>query len=600
MSWYNEQQSQSVGRYYDLAARILFHDLDGWSEPINTPADDFRDSRTYNEMSYAKAEFLYFQLRYVVGEDAMRAILREYYRRWRLKHVTPAELQEVAEEVSGLDLGWFFDQWLNQTPYFDYAVGDVNRRQLPNGTWETAVTVKRKGDGWMPVEIGDRRRPVLYARTVGAALEETVTFRTPERPGRLLLDPRGVSHDWNFTNNRETGLIDFGDALVRLDTFFREPAARDRRVVSIAPTLWWNDASDATVGVRYRDNYLGRYDRRTLWLSRGVSGVEQVTDGALDFYFAWDNPLFLRGPRASQSLELWSQDGTVGARLQFSKEHRRSQTTANWRHSGWLAQWIATRQTNFLDPSLWENAGTAELGRFDDWNFDAWAGRWRVRLDYRAGATYTRGGSRTRDPKPFGRMTGSGSVRKPVLGFVVGARAFGGVYLANEPPPIQRAIPVHGADPYQTLGNPFLRTEGALLVQDNIKYHAPGNGNLRAYRPGLGGRWILAGTLELEKSIVRRSSGVIRSGSLVAFGDAAVVDTLAVPSLVNSSFAGIGFKPMSDAGIGARVGLRVGDISFPLRVEFPIWVSDPLFTNENVPGRARWRFRWVIGLQPTF
>ena len=57
---------------------------------------------------------------------------------------------------------------------------------------------------------------------------------------------------------------------------------------------------------------------------------------------------------------------------------------------------------------------------------------------------------------------------------------------------------------------------------------------------------------------------------------------------------------MSDMGIGVRVSLRVGDVSFPLRVEFPVWVSDPLFTIEDVPGRTRWRFRWVIGLQPTF
>ncbi|MCH7717103.1 MAG: M1 family metallopeptidase [Gemmatimonadetes bacterium] len=594
-AWWGEEQTPGSDAYASLAASILQFDLDGWSEPINRRGEDFRDFATYGVMTYSKAQLFYFQLRYVLGRAVMRAVLREYYDRWKLKHVTPDALRDVAEDVSGMELGWLFDQWLNQTPLIDFAIGTVERRELPDGSWETSVEVLRKGDGWMPVEIGERDRPVIYARSTGLDRTETVTFRTAEKPGRLMLDPRVRSHDWNFTNNREAGLFDLADARYRLDTFVEEPAARDRRVLSIAPTLWWNDASDATVGVRVRQNYLGRFDKRTWWVGRGVSGVAQTTEGPLDFSFSWENPIFLRSDRASQLLEGWSRDGTVGARARFSRERRSSFTSPSRHRVGWMAQWVATRQTDFLDPALWDNGGTVELGRLDDWNLGALGARWKASADARAGVTYSRVGGRTGNAKPFLRVTATGSSRRPLGAFVLGTRFFAGAYVADDLPALQRAIPLNGADPYQTLENPFVRTQGALLVQEDLQYHSPGNGNLRGFRRGLGGRWVLAANIELERYLFRRPSGVVRSVAVVGFADGALVDTVAV-----RTFSGTAIKAVSDGGMGVRIGLHVGDLTFPLRIEFPFIVSDPRESYETIPGDNRLGFRWLISLQPIF
>ena len=79
------------------------------------------------------------------------------------------------------------------------------------------------------------------------------------------------------------------------------------------------------------------------------------------------------------------------------------------------------------------------------------------------------------------------------------------------------------------------------------------------------------------------------------FGDAALVDSLGVRSV-----GGNAFTPVSDAGVGIRVGLHVGDLSFPFRLEFPLFVSEPLLAHENVPNQERLGFRWLISLQPIF
>src|SRR6266567_662002 len=68
----------------------------------------------------------------------------------------------------------------------------------------------------LPVAIGDG--DTIYARGTGEPAEEQVAFVTAARPGRLMLDPRGRTHDYNLLNNRERrALVGRGAWSVRLD-----------------------------------------------------------------------------------------------------------------------------------------------------------------------------------------------------------------------------------------------------------------------------------------------------------------------------------------------------------------------------------------------
>ncbi|MGH7671264.1 MAG: M1 family metallopeptidase, partial [Gemmatimonadales bacterium] len=183
--WFFESRGQGPA-YPGLDADILFWDVDRWSEPVSMVSERYRDFSTYNTMIYTKAQLFYEQLRYVVGDGAMRRILRTYYARWKLKHVDEDAFRTVAEEVSGMDLRWLFGQWLHGTPLIDYRLKRVERRRLAEGRWLTAATIERLGDGWMPVEIGDR--DTVYARATGQPEVERVEFVTAGKPGRLALD----------------------------------------------------------------------------------------------------------------------------------------------------------------------------------------------------------------------------------------------------------------------------------------------------------------------------------------------------------------------------------------------------------------------------
>jgi len=178
-------------------------------------------------VSYDKTALWLRTLELHLGWDTLRAILAEFFTRYRFAHPRPEDFFAVAEEVSGQDLSWFFDQVYNDSVVFDYAVESVS--SLPaaprgwvesNGALElqerkpsageqgaiqrTEVVVRRLGGGVFPVDV-------LLAFDDGYEQRETWDGRehwkriVVERPARLkhaIVDPDGkLALDAQRTNN---------------------------------------------------------------------------------------------------------------------------------------------------------------------------------------------------------------------------------------------------------------------------------------------------------------------------------------------------------------------------------------------------------------
>src|SRR5205823_12118399 len=61
----------------------------------------------------------------VLGRDRFERALREYVRRWSLRHPQPADFFRTIENVSGRDLDWFWRGWVYTTARLDQAVDSV-------------------------------------------------------------------------------------------------------------------------------------------------------------------------------------------------------------------------------------------------------------------------------------------------------------------------------------------------------------------------------------------------------------------------------------------------------------------------------------------
>ncbi len=611
-SWFGEAAGRSGG-YQGLEAQILNFDLQGISEPVSLVSESYRDFVTYNIMIYSRGELFYQQLRYIVGDDVMRRILRTYYDRWKLKHVDEDAFQAVAEEVSGRDLSTFFAQWLHDVVLYDYALGRVQRTHAADGQWHTRVEVVRKAPGRIPVEVAAiAGKDTAVVRAQGLADREWVELVTAAKPTQVVIDPRVRTHDWNMLNN--THPLGFGPLAllgggqrapeIYLDTYFSQRARRDRKTIGVAPTLWYNDVGGLTFGLRSRENYLGRYELNRLQLSQGTGAA---TPAALpnrhdfDFDVRLQNPVKLRAQGVSQTLDLFKVEGRTGARVAVDKVHRDHLTFGATHTGGASISWVSTQHLAYLDPGAWENAGVIEAeihhgisGRRGGWMLSA-------RSSVGGGLSYANPGTgvltRQRyDVQGYFRGTLEAVARRTIgRKLNLGLRFYGGAALARDSVVRQRRIFLGGADPYEQLHNPFTRSTGSLFRRDNIQYQVPGGADLRGFGPSVSALSALALNVDIERTVLSRPrAGLFRQVGLAAFGDVALADGdfSALPGGTSHRLGG-------DAGVGIRAQHRIGQTTFVTRVDMPLYVSIDYLAHDLAPGK-RFHWRWTFSFLPPF
>ena len=127
--------------YYNIANS-------GQEEPLSTHADHFHTNFAYSAGAYGKGAVSVAQLEYLVGKKKQKEGLLAYFDKWKFKHPDLIDFTRVMERVSGLELDWYFDDWVGTTNTIDYGIQDV----IINGK-TTKVQFERVGEMPMPLDI---------------------------------------------------------------------------------------------------------------------------------------------------------------------------------------------------------------------------------------------------------------------------------------------------------------------------------------------------------------------------------------------------------------------------------------------------------------
>lgn len=123
--------------YYKLA-------LSGKEEPMSLLADYYKTNYAYSNQAYNKGQVLAQQLGYIIGQENLDKTFIKFYELWKFKHPTPNDFKRVAEEISGINLKWYFNIFVNTTRTIDYAVESVT---------ETNIQLLNKGELAMPIDL---------------------------------------------------------------------------------------------------------------------------------------------------------------------------------------------------------------------------------------------------------------------------------------------------------------------------------------------------------------------------------------------------------------------------------------------------------------
>ncbi|HVT86227.1 MAG TPA: M1 family metallopeptidase [Chitinophagaceae bacterium] len=120
----------------------------GKEEPLTTHADHYNTNFAYNSAVYNKGEIFLEQLGYITGDSVRDKILLDYYWKWRFKHPNGSDFIRIAEKVSGLQLDWYKEYWINSTKTIDYSIDS-----LWQDGGKTKIRLKRIGLMPMPIDF---------------------------------------------------------------------------------------------------------------------------------------------------------------------------------------------------------------------------------------------------------------------------------------------------------------------------------------------------------------------------------------------------------------------------------------------------------------
>ena len=153
---------------------------------------------------YQKPALMMQMLRYeVLGKDRFDPAFRAYIRAWAFKHPTPSDFFRMMRDESGMELDWFWRDWIFTTARLDQAVDSVAR--AADGT--TSVYLSNRGTMVMPATLAitftDGSTQEVKLPIEMWNLSDRFTYRVPgaKMVQRVVVDPRSALPDIDRGNN---------------------------------------------------------------------------------------------------------------------------------------------------------------------------------------------------------------------------------------------------------------------------------------------------------------------------------------------------------------------------------------------------------------
>ncbi|NJD55437.1 MAG: PDZ domain-containing protein [Nitrospirae bacterium] len=161
-----------------------------------TPESDFslrefssRSDKATASVGYGKTAMVFHMLRQELGPDIFARALREFYAKNRFSRASWQDIQKACEAVSGMDLGWFFRQWVDGKGTLDFRVTDAAvRYEGPVARVYFSVKQRERKDRFLlPVILKTDKGEMQKVFRIEKE-SESLEIETAENPQELIVD----------------------------------------------------------------------------------------------------------------------------------------------------------------------------------------------------------------------------------------------------------------------------------------------------------------------------------------------------------------------------------------------------------------------------
>jgi aminopeptidase N len=603
--------------------------------PLNTHSDDFnggiRHGGGYGQV-YTKTAAMLKNLEYVLGRSFFDKAMQHYFKQWKFCHPYPEDFRNSIIGFTGVDLNWFFDQWLETTKTVDYQIGRIKHKK--NDVYE--ITFKRKGSMQMPIDFvvidkNDSARHYYIPNTwfekpTGATTlprwigwgpklkpTYTATLNIGTKIKNVIIDPSYRLADVDMTNNIKHGRIN-----VRFDSHVYNPLNWKKYDVRIRPSVWYNGFDGAKFGAVMAGDYLltKHVFEAGLWLSSGLgqayldSTVKINSFNKVSFFIDYKTSLNRYIKKSNVYLQLKSLDGLDAGTIGFEKRSNNNKTRV-YTHLKAMLRDMPQDMVYLINDQEWgyrKLNSAIHVGLEHNYKYKRGVGTVLINL---------RSSAFTND-YDFSAATIS-SVNKNDLGKInINTRLFGQIGFGNNLPS-ESMLYAAGANNEDLMDNKYTRSMGILPPNwgnyGNVTNHftAGGGLNLRGFSGYLLAQKNADGSFNYN---YKGATGAafnteIEFGELFKFmnpkfmknsvkiqpyifGDAGIINTNPAGT------ANVMSDLMVDAGVGTTLSIvRWGNLYNikPLTIRFDV----PFFIN-RLPYAENdyFQFRWMLGINKSF
>jgi Peptidase family M1 domain len=156
---------------------------DGTAKPVEAEVGQSLIGAHSQVYYRTKAAAVLWMLRTIAGEDALKKALQSYRKVGAAADANPEEFEKVLEQASGMDLRWFFDDWVyHDRGLPDLSIRHVSSRHTPDegpkaGGWLIAVDVRNDGDAVAEVPVTVRSGTLTATERVRVAAHADAATR---------------------------------------------------------------------------------------------------------------------------------------------------------------------------------------------------------------------------------------------------------------------------------------------------------------------------------------------------------------------------------------------------------------------------------------
>ena len=177
----------------------------GKEEALSTHADHFNINAAYTVANYYKGLIFLSQLGYVIGQENLMKTLQVYYDEWKFQHPNPNDFKRIAEKVSGIQLDWYLQEWIQTTNTIDYAVVEVNKNE---------ISLERIGKMPMPIDL-----KVVYKDDSVEYFYIPLTLMRGNKPTKatILPDWTWAHPTYKFKVTKNVKSVEIDDSLLMAD-----------------------------------------------------------------------------------------------------------------------------------------------------------------------------------------------------------------------------------------------------------------------------------------------------------------------------------------------------------------------------------------------